>query len=98
MSEFASRNGLNEQDRFIVKTDVNPGLDVSTEEYRVYTFPEGHQIRVDLPSRLWVKVSSTPGVGHSHRIALENGNGVYIPAGWLKIEWKNKPGQPPVAW
>jgi hypothetical protein len=72
-----------------------PGLDVSGELYRVYTYPNGVEIRVDGPQSLWVKRSEK---GDSHRLALANGNGVYIAAGWLKIEWKNKPGQPPVAW
>lgn len=90
---------VNEQNRFIVDTK-SLGLDISGEEYRTYTFPNGHTIRVDAPDKLWVKVSTDPGMGgkHSHRIALANGNGVYIPAGWLKIEWQNKPGQPPVGW
>lgn len=89
---------MNDQARFVVDTAKNPGLDISGEEYRLYTFPNGVVVQVDNPKTLWVKSSSYgPGI-HSHRIALENGDGVYIPAGWVKIQWRNKPGQPPVAW
>jgi hypothetical protein len=84
-----------EQSKFTVETVKNPGLDISGELYRVYTFPGGEVVSVNGPKTLWVKESRN---GHSHRIALANGNGVYIPSGWVKIEWQNKPGQPPVAW
>lgn len=90
---------MSEQDRFRVDTSTD-GLDISTELYRTYTFPGGEEIVVQEPSMLWVKLSSSPGMAgkHSHRIALMNGNGVYIPAGWLKIEWRNREGALPVAW
>lgn len=71
------------------------GRDVSDELFRVYTFPNGQLVTVDAPAKLWV---SRKPEGDSHRIALMNGGGVYIPAGWLKIEWQNKPGKGPVAW
>ncbi len=96
MSETVMAAMAEDPSRFRVQTGT-PGLDLSGELYRVYTFPGGERIRVDEPATLWVKPSTETGK-HSHRIALVNGNGVYIPAGWLKIEWKNKPGQPPVAW
>lgn len=72
----------------------DPGLDVSDEVVRRYTFPGGHTTAVVAPVRLWVKKKAG---GDSHRLALANGNGVYIPAGWLKIEWENKPGKGPVS-
>lgn len=72
----------------------DPGFDVSDELVRTYTFAGGQQINVSEPVRLWVK--KKPG-GDSHRLALANRNGVYIPAGWLKIEWRNKVGKGPVA-
>jgi hypothetical protein len=88
-----------EQSRFIVDTANTPGLDISGELFRVYTFPGGETLRVDEPNLLWVKVSSDPLLAgkQSHRIALRNGNGVYVRAGWLAIEWHNRPGQPAVA-
>lgn len=86
-----------DQSRFIVETAKNPGLDVSDELFRTYTFPRGETVRVDEPQTLWVKLSKETGQ-HSHRIAKANGNGVYIRAGWLTIEWQNKPGKGPVAW
>lgn len=91
----AAPEKLSPVSKYIVETAKNPGLDISGELFRVYTFPGGHEIMVNEPATLWVKSKST---GDSHRIALANGRGVYIPAGWLKIEWANKDGQPPVAW
>lgn len=72
------------------------GADISGEMFRVYTFPGGETVRVDKPVRLWGKPPLGSSGGGSHRIALENGNGVYVPYGWIKIEWQNKPGVAPV--
>lgn len=77
------------------RTPAGERRDVSDELFRTYTFPGGEVVRVDRPVGLWVTRKAN---GDSHRIACENGNGVYIPAGWLKIEWANKPGKGPVAW
>lgn len=68
---------------------------LTTEEYREYTFlvpmEKGfggiaveHKIKVDRPQALNVSKSG------GHRIQAENGNGIYIPAGWVKLEWKTK--------
>lgn len=79
-------------------TTNNPDLEfkpLTSEEYREYTFLvpresgygsiiSEHVIRIDNPQALNVSKSG------GHRIQAENGNGIYIPAGWVKLEWKNK--------
>lgn len=65
----------------------NPELEfkpLTSEVYREYTFPGGSIIRIDAPQALNVSKSG------GHRIQAENGNGIYIPSGWIKLEWKNK--------
>lgn len=87
-----------DQSQYIVDVSPNQGLDVSREEYRVYTFPGGETVRVARPKLLWVKTSSSTPGKHSHRIETKAGTGVYIPAGWIKLEWKNTdPLLPPVS-
>lgn len=76
----------------IAEPAKDPGADLTDEVFRVYTFPTG-TVRVDQPQRLWVKRSER---GDSHRIETLAG-GVYIPAGWIKIEWTAKPGKQKVA-
>lgn len=77
---------------------ANAWLDISHEERRTYTFPGGHQVTVNRPMKLATKEPRV-GVagGGSHRIADADGNGHYIPAGWIKISWVVKPGSPPVS-
>jgi hypothetical protein len=76
---------------------AGPWLDISDEERRTYTFPGGHQVTVFKPVQLACK-NPPAGVagGGSHRIADEEGNGHYIPHGWIKISWAVKPGRPAV--
>lgn len=83
---------MSDQKRFVVDVDPNKGLDCSSEAYREYTFPGGQVVRVGFPKLLWVKVSTDPAMAgkHSHRIETVARTGVYIPAGWIKLEWKRK--------
>jgi len=64
--------------------------DVSAEEYRIYTFPGGEKIRVDTPQ--YLNVSKSGG----HRIIVSENSTVYIPAGWLSVQWVNRPGTGPL--
>ena len=78
-------------------------VDISSEEWREYTFPGGQKIRITAP--LYLHVTKKPG-GDSHRIVsrqyheslhkFEN-RSHYIPAGWIHLEWQSKPGLPPFA-
>lgn len=78
----------------------NPELDfkpLTSEEWREYTFlvpysepgkfgyfAVEHKIKIVRPQALNVSKSG------GHRIQGEDGNGIYIPTGWVKLEWKNK--------
>ncbi len=78
----------------------NPDLEfkpLTSEEWREYTFlvpistdktfsfvVKEHKMRIERPQALNVSKSG------GHRIQAENGNGIYIPSGWVKLEWKNK--------
>ena len=74
----------------------NPKLDfksLTSEEWREYTFLvertsgyggfSEYKIRIDKPQALNVSMNG-------HRIQAENGNGIYVPTGWIKLEWQNK--------
>lgn len=71
--------------------------DISDEQERTYTFPGGHEVTIVNPVKLSIKAPLFVTVGGgSHRVADADGNGHYIPYGWLKISWKVKPGRPAV--
>lgn len=65
------------------------GLDISDEASRTYLFPGNQTVTILIPRWLWVMQKEK---GDSHRIITADGKGVYIPAGWLAIEWMPKPG------
>lgn len=62
--------------------------DISSEQYRIYTFPNREFVRIDEPLKL--SVASSGG----HRIFDASGHSHYIPKGWLQITWAAKEGQP----
>lgn len=68
-------------------------LDVSDEQFRVYVYPSGYRYTVFDPLKLSVKQKAN---GDSHRIQRADG-GVYVPPGWIAIEWTVKAGAQPVA-
>ena len=66
-------------------TCTNSWKDISTELRRHYDF-NGYVVTIENPIRL--HVSSSGG----HRIVDSDGNGHYVPAGWVHIKWENRPG------
>lgn len=68
-------------------------LDISDEKFRQYVYRDGTRYTVCNPLKLNVKQKPT---GDSHRIQKEDG-GVYVPPGWIAIEWTVKDGAKPVA-
>lgn len=72
---------------------AHPGYPLTDEECRTYHFPNGATMQILFPQRLWVKKGER---GDSHRIETLYG-GVYIPPGWIAIQWTVKPGFPKVA-
>ena len=69
----------------------NEWVDISSEEYREYVYPDGKVIRIDEPT--FVKVSPSSLGGHAHRVQNTDGMGFYIPYGWRYIRWKAKAGE-----
>jgi hypothetical protein len=63
-------------------------IDISSEEHRMYHFPIGAPMVVEGPLKLHVSESG------GHRIFTEMGHCVYVPKGWIALEWKAKEGQP----
>ena len=65
---------------------------LTDEEYRVYTYTDGYEIRIDKPVTLFI-----PEGKDTHRVLDTEGIVTYIPAGWRKLEWKPFEGSEPVA-
>ena len=68
---------------------MNEPKNISTEQRRTYTWPDGVKVVVESPVQL---VTSDNG----HRIVDASGNGHYIPKGWVHLFWENKPGAKPL--
>jgi len=64
-------------------------VDISSEEYREYTFPEGAVIRIEEPLLLHVKEDSG-----SHRIFDAQGRSHRVTPRWVNLTWKSKEGEP----
>jgi hypothetical protein len=67
--------------------------DLTSEEFREYTFPAAGRdsavkVRIEAPTHLAVSASG------GHRILDAAGLSHYVPAGWVHLVWKAKPGQP----
>lgn len=59
--------------------------DISSEEWREYTFPGGDVVRIEQPLRLHVSE-------RGHRVFDAAGQSHYVPMTWIHIEWKAKDG------
>jgi len=64
---------------------MNNPKDISTEQRRTYTWPDGTKVVIEAPV---VLITSDNG----HRISDSSGNGHYVPKGWTHLFWENKPG------
>jgi len=61
-------------------------LDISMEEFRLYTYADGSTFRISEPDTLWILDSG------SHRVGDRAGL-VHRPTpGWVGISWKPVPG------
>ena len=61
--------------------------DISSEQWREYTFDEGQTIRIDKPIRLYVS-------DNGHRILDAEGVSHYVPLRWVHLKWQAKDGEP----
>jgi len=62
--------------------------DISSEAWRIYTFPSGATVEIQEPQRLHVSDSG------GHRVFDAAGVSHYIPAGWVHLRWKAQDGHP----
>lgn len=63
-------------------------IDITSELFREYIYPNGSKIRIEFPMKLNVAQNN------SHRLFDMNGFSYYIPTGWISIIWKSRPGAP----
>lgn len=63
-------------------------VDISSEEWRTYTYAGGNAVTIDAPQLLYVMPSG------SHRIVDNEGRTHRPTPGYLMITWQSKPGQP----
>lgn len=61
--------------------------DISSEQWREYTFVGGQTVRIDKPLKLYVSENG-------HRILDSCGVSHYVPLSWIHLKWKAKDGQP----
>lgn len=64
------------------------GTDISSESYRIYTYANGSQFRIDSPETLHVLASD------NHRVIDADGVTHRPTRGWVGISWKPRPGAP----
>lgn len=75
MGQFVNKSGLEFSD-------------ISSEEFREYTWGDMFKLTINRPLRLNVSASG------GHRIFTEDGNSFYVPSGWKCLMWKAKEGEP----
>jgi len=90
------------------KYSSNPDLhfkDIRMEKYRIYFFPpplpglpltelfilEPEAVSFKTPERTWVG-------GGSHRVVTKEGLSIYVPSGWIGMEWGKDEGKKAYEW
>ena len=63
-------------------------VDISTEKYRIYHFPNDKSVCIDEPVALAVAKSG------GHRLLDVFGRSHYVPKGWVHLQWSVKEGAP----
>jgi hypothetical protein len=66
-------------------------VDISMEKYRVYTYSDGSQFRIDDPVELFIFEGKS---GWTQRVTDANGLTHRPTPGWLAISWQPREGQP----
>lgn len=74
-----------------LKDFINKGensfIDIDSESYREYRFPDNQIVRINNPLKLCVK-------SNGHRVWDAQNISHYIPSGWIHLKWKVKEGKP----
>lgn len=71
---------------FINESD-NVFVDISSEEYRIYTFSGNEEVKITGPRLLSISAGG-------HRLFDNDGVSHYVPKGWIHLRWKAREGQP----
>ena len=66
-------------------------LDITSEQFRVYTYGDGSEFRINGPATLHVLVDDK---GTSHRVIDADGVTHRPERGWVGISWAAKDGAP----
>jgi hypothetical protein len=70
---------------------VTQAIDISSEEFRVYTYDGGRVFRIEDPAELHVIHDEN---GTTHRVVDKGGMTHRPERGWIGISWKPREGQP----
>lgn len=63
-------------------------IDISGEEFRVYTYADGQTFQINEPISVCITESG------SHRVVDAKGMTHRPTPGWIGLSWKPKPGEP----
>jgi len=69
-----------------INESANEFVDISTEQFRTYAFPNGDEVTITNPLRLAVSASG-------HRLFDAQGVSHYVPKGWFHLMWKSRDGK-----
>lgn len=75
----------NVRDNFL-NNSTNTFSDISSEEFRIYRFANGEEVRIDYPVFLSVSTSG-------HRLYDAAGISHYVPKGWIHLKWRPRDGK-----
>jgi hypothetical protein len=66
-------------------------IDITSEEYRIYTYGTGQTFRIDEPAEIHILADEN---GVSHRVIDKSGVTHRPERGWIGISWCPREGQP----
>jgi hypothetical protein len=67
-------------------------IDITSEEFRVYTYADGSTFRIDSPATLYVLIDEKGGI--THRVVDVDGVTHRPERGYVGISWAAKDGAP----
>jgi len=88
---FVDAGKAGKEDAMVAKFVNGSNLEftrIGGEEARTYVFPGEERVTITAPQ--WLHVSESGG----HRLFAADGVSHYIPAGWIHLYWRAKPGNP----
>jgi len=67
-------------------------IDIATEQWRIYTYPNGDTFKISQPMMLWVIADER---GTTHRVVDKEGVTHRPERGWVGISWLPAPDAAP---